>query len=185
MTGNDCSECKKKVDALIANTANKWGEEDREYLMGLEETTLDKIVPVTKAPETNGKGSDEEEQQVPQLNENQKKVLDMLTNKDAKVEDVLGIFPEEIGEQLKTGLALHKKQRAELIKRIVANSGDVWDEETLKGMKTEMLEKISKTIPQPVDYSLNGDFDGGDDGGEKASTPMKPTAYNVTKKESK
>lgn len=53
-TNEKCTPCiKKKVDALIANKAATYGEDDREWLEGLTEIQLDKMVPAEKTVETN------------------------------------------------------------------------------------------------------------------------------------
>lgn len=52
-TNEKCTPCiKKKVDALIANKAATYSEDDRDWLEGLTENQLDKMVP--KVVETNG-----------------------------------------------------------------------------------------------------------------------------------
>jgi hypothetical protein len=134
--GTICKE--SKVEALIANKLTTYTLADKEMLMGLDETIIDKMTPIE--PEA------------------------LIVNKEVQVpavyktvDEFLNAAPEEIRESLRSGLVLNAERKANLIQSILANSAkDSWTEDELKGMDTGMLEKLSKTYPAPVNYSANG-----------------------------
>ena len=136
---SDCPSCKKKIDDLIANTANQFGESDREFLQGLSEEQLDKFLP--------------KKETAPVVNKDEKPV--QLTS-----EQILNAMSAED----KAALAFGKKQLAErrttMIQGIIANtSKDTWTEAELNVMNEETLQKIFNSVKKEepiVDYSLNG-----------------------------
>jgi hypothetical protein len=72
-------------------------------------------------------------------------------------DEFINAAPPEIRESLRSGLVLNAERKVNLIQSILTNSVQgTWTEDELKGMDTVMLEKLSKTYPAPVDYSVNG-----------------------------
>ena len=138
----------RKVEALIANEHTRFTEDDKELLMGLEETVLDKILPVESPADPPA---------APQVNAEDARGI--LKGTLTKPEEVLELLAPELQDQVKAGFQLHQDRRASLIKTIQANAKkDTWKEGELEGMKTCLLEKIAGSFPdpqEPVDYSLN------------------------------
>lgn len=64
-------------------------------------------------------------------------------------------MPEEMQDQMRSGLKLHKEHRNKLIENIMTNS-DVFTKEELEAKPTDELEKLSKLAKAPADYSILG-----------------------------
>jgi hypothetical protein len=150
-TKQPCSGCKEdKVDRIIANKASGFTEEDREILNNMEETVLEKMLPVeVKEPITVNKekgGITPEE------------AIDLLTNSFKTTEDYLKIVPEEVREQIQTGLTLNKERRTQLIQSIVNNAAkDSITAAELETYSLPELEKFNKAfVRKVVDFSGNG-----------------------------
>ena len=116
-----CELCKEKAQALIANTSTHFTEEDREWLEGLTEDKLDKLIP---------------------------KVFKVTRKEEPEVTveqawKVLGLNKE----QYDRGVEIYKAQRAVVIENILANTEkDVWTKEELEGMEPQVLQKIEKSV---------------------------------------
>lgn len=137
--------CLAKVEQLIANKATSFTAEDTAWLLEQDEETLDKLFPVTTELQAN---------EAPQVNKEQ--ALQVLRDSLKTSEDFINILPKEMQDQMKSGLALHKSRRNDLVTHITANSNNAFSAEELNVMDTGMLEKIAKALPTPVDYSING-----------------------------
>jgi len=135
--------CPDKVNALIANAKSKFTDEDKEWLLTLSAEALAKLEVVEEAP-----------QKAPEITTDQAKKVIMETMKST--DDFISLLPKNLQDQMKSGLALHEAQRAEMIKTILDNSKDVWGEDELKAMDTEMLTKLSKSVASQVNYSPMG-----------------------------
>ena len=143
-----------KVDALIANTSTKFTDEDRDWLLTQSEAILEKLTPkpVRTAPKA------EVEPQDYQVTE--KDVTTFLENKSR--EDVIKLLPAEIQANVTSALALRDKNRADMIAKIQANTGNTWEQAELEAMSCNVLEKLTKSVSkvnpaqeQPADYSAN------------------------------
>ena len=131
----------RKVDSLIANESTAFTEGDREWLMAQEDARLDKLEP--------------KEQEAPEVNADQAR--EMVVNSIEKPEDLIALAPDAYKEQFQDGLRLYKERREGLIQKIQTNTAEgTWEKDELEKMDTAMLEKLSKSIPAPVDYSANG-----------------------------
>lgn len=134
--GTICKEA--KVEALIANKLTAYTLEDKEMLMGLDETIIDKMTPIEPEAVIVNK-----EVQVPAVYKT--------------VDEFLNAAPEEIRDSLLTGLVLNEERRETLVQSILANSVQgTWSEDELKGKNTAELEKLSRSYPAPVNYSGMG-----------------------------
>jgi hypothetical protein len=133
----------KKVDALIANSATRFTEEDRGTLEAMDESVLDKMSPVEANQKTEVSG------------DNLAEALKSYAANDT--DKFISLFPQEVQGQMKHGLKLHADFRKKMIEKIQSNTAEgVWTEESLNAMDTDMLERVSKSIPEQTDYSLNG-----------------------------
>jgi hypothetical protein len=137
--------CPEKVNLIIQSNHTRFEEGDRDYLEGLEETTLIKLLPIE--PET---------QTAPQVNKEQ--IADVVKEQFKTTEQFLSIAPNEIREQMEYGISLYKEQRQKLTDHIVANSGEGdegYTADDLKDMPITGLKKLASLIKAPADYSAN------------------------------
>lgn len=138
--------CPEKVDALIANEASPFTSDDKETLLTMSGEFLAKLEP--KEVDT------PEKVETPQVNaESAREVLKgSIDNSD----DLLPLLSDDMQEQVKSGIKLHKENRTNLIKSIQENSTEgTWTAEDLEGMNTEMLAKVYKSV-NGVDYTALG-----------------------------
>ena len=137
-----CGNCMEKVVELINNKDTHFTGADREWLLGLDELTLNKLFPKEVEVQVN------QEQAVQALKE-------VLNDTDKLME----ILPESVKNEVQTGLAFHKARKAELIKQIQANTAEgTWEENDLNAMDISILEKIAKSahVESKADYSGQG-----------------------------
>lgn len=148
-----CTPC-EKINQLIAHELTNFTEDDREFLTALEEAHLDKLFPKEKK---------KEEPTVQQKKDdiNPEQAIEVLKKSLTKPEDFMKLMPDEMREQINTGLAVHRAQRANMVKTIVDNSNGIWKEDDLKKMEFETLKKIHDSIidNSKTDYSVLGTED--------------------------
>src|SRR5690625_3359067 len=132
-------EVMDKVSALVNNERTRFTKGDRKWLLELNEEQLDKLVP-----------SEPEAQEV-----SREQALQALQEDFSDIEKVKQLLPEDIRKSVETGITAYHEQRTQLIKRIQANTGDTWTQESLEDMDTDTLERIEKSS-RKVDYSGQG-----------------------------
>ena len=140
--------CEDVVDALIANEKTTYGSEDKEWLLSLGEDKVAKLVANATAEAEVVKP--EEDVTKPEVN---------AEEAPKTVDEYIDTMPEELKDQMRSGLALHKAQKAKMVKTILANTEGIWSQEELTRMDTDQLTKIyrSTNVAEEVaDYSLNG-----------------------------
>lgn len=141
---DDVKVDKAKMDILVQSGV--FSEADQEWLTGLDAERLDKLVTAcTKKVET------------PQANEAKvdiPTVIQALAEQFKTPEQYIQLMPEEMRDQMESGLKLHREQRQAVIDKIKAFN--VFSEEELQKKSMDELNKISKLIPTPRDYSLAG-----------------------------
>lgn len=153
--------CEDVVDALIANAETKFTDEDKEWLMALGEDKLAKLVQNEKKPEDPPKKEVKKEPavEVPQFNAEQAR--EILKESLKTNEDFLDLMPEDLREQMSSGLRLQQETQAKMVKAIIDNTDEgVWTEDGLKEMKIEVLERIYKSVAKAeavADYTLQGE----------------------------
>lgn len=141
---NECPDCIKKVDALIANEVTKFTSDDKEWLSTLEEGVLDKLIPEVK----------EEVKTDPVMNAEQviKDYEDKMTP-----EERLKKLPAETQEQLDRGLKMYNDQRTAMAKVILDNTEkDVWTEDSLKALTMDTLEGLFKSVNKGEEVNYIG-----------------------------
>lgn len=155
MDNEKVSSC--KVDALIANEASKFTGDDREFLLGLDEATFNKL-----APEPKKEVVDNKKKEDPVVVEPTKEVTALAVKaffEEVKTpEAFIELMPGDLGAQMKEGLKLRTNQRKTLIEGIVANSKFI--KETLENWDNEALETMYKSVVEEddeSDFSLNGE----------------------------
>lgn len=156
-TGNCCEE---KVQGLIDNSQTQFTDDDKSWLNNLTNEQLEKLEPAQtsqnnetgdseQSTQNNSEGSGQQAEQL-----TQEQVAQALQNY-SNPEDFLSLLPKEIADQMRNGLKLHQNHRSNLISTITNNSNE-FNEDELKNMDTEMLQKISKSVQPVTDYSGMG-----------------------------
>jgi hypothetical protein len=136
--------CPEKVNLIIQSEHTRFEETDREYLEGLEEGTLVKLLPIE--PET---------PEAPQVNKDQ--IAEVVKDQFKTTEQFLSLAPAEVREQMEHGMALYQAEREKLTSQIVDNSGEGgFTAEELKDKPVGELKKLASLIQKPADYSGNG-----------------------------
>lgn len=169
---------KQFVAALIENAHTKWAEDDKEALMALEESVLEKMEPVApEVPVGNepGKTSDtktdeEEAQTTPKV---------LINKVPVTLEAYIGDAPEELQDVLRSGVEAHNEKKGKLIGVIIANKQNTFTEEGLRTKELKeltALARLAQTAPSeggPAMYVGLGDIAAA--GGEKPEPLLLPT----------
>ena len=106
------------VNALITNASTKWAEDDRESLMGMEESVLEKMLPI----------ANEQDPENPQAEQPSK---EPEPKKPVTMEQYVGQAPAEFRDVLVNSLAAHEAAKNALVAKIVANKGNQFTKEFL------------------------------------------------------
>ena len=157
MTGKEgCSDCLKKVDALIANEKSPWSEDDREQLLTFEESFLDKLEPVVVEKE-----------------------VEKVVEKEVEV----NVLSEEDKAALAAYKKEQKDRLDAMKKEIQANAGeDKWPTEILDKMDRDTVERLHGSLKKEevTDYSVMG----GHYKAPEGIAPLYPAGVGIeTKKE--
>ena len=135
----------QKVNGLIANKATKFTDENKTWLMSLEEEQLDMLAPVEAAP------AEKEEENTPASAPANKPEDDPDEDENSNSEEeepvtlksYIGDAPAEIQELLTQGVKLQVAQSAKLIKTITANKHCSFTEDELKDKTLDELTKLA------------------------------------------
>lgn len=142
---DDVKVDKAKMDILVQSGV--FSDADAEWLSGLETDRLDKLVTActktTETPEVSQK------MDIPA-------VVQALAEQYKTPEQYLQLMPEEMRDQMASGLRLHKEQRQIAIDQIKAHALNVFTDEELQRKSMDELTKLTKLIPIRRDYSLAG-----------------------------
>ena len=146
-TIGNCPRCLEKVNKLIANGQSKFVEDDRVWLLTLEETQLDKLAPeVVK-----------EVKEVPVVDAAKviKDYEDSLTP-----EARFAKLPADVQEQHNVAIRLYKARQDAMRKDILANTAEgVWTEDLLKTLNNDVLEGIYNSVKKEenavISFALN------------------------------
>jgi hypothetical protein len=164
--------CEDLVNELIANERTKFTDEDKEWLLTLEEDKLQKFVPEKeKEPEKSV--------EPPVINKEQAR--EALLGKDPKSEDFLNIVPAgELRDSLQSGLKMYQERNAQMIEEIKKET-DAYTDEELKGLSADLLEKTHTAIVKSkVDYSpISGVTS---HAGDNEEEPLIPAEYRKSEK---
>jgi hypothetical protein len=139
----------KLVAALIANTATPWTDDDKDGLMAMEESMLEKLsanttpaptdIPAPVVVDDKTKDADDKPTDTPTP----------AMNMDAYVANA----PAEYRDVLLSGLAAHRAQKAGLIGQIVANAANKFSKEFLETKGIEELTGLAAiataAVPAP------------------------------------
>lgn len=153
------------VDAVIASGANGFTEDDREFLTGLSEDQLSKMVVEVES------GTEASESSVPtegtvepapapapaseptnegiQPSHTEEPAVAANQAKPKTAAEYISQAPAEIQEVLSQGLRMQQARRDELVKGIAANSRNLYTESELKELPLAQLEKIAALAMSP------------------------------------
>lgn len=127
---------KVTVDQLIAN--KHWDEKDREWLMGLEETRLTKLVPIPVTQTTVTNVTPPVTATAPVT----PSVVAPPIQQPVTAEAYIAAAPPGIREVLQNGLAAHETEKSTLVAAIMANPKNVFNEAFLKDKSVPELRGI-------------------------------------------
>ncbi|MEE9356514.1 MAG: hypothetical protein V3U75_13065 [Methylococcaceae bacterium] len=140
--GTPC--CPEQVKLIIQSAHTRFEEGDREWLEGLEETSLIKLLPIPPAdpPAT------------PQVNKEQ--IVEVVKEQFKTTELFMSLAPAEIREQLQHGMSLHQAARAKLVEHITTNSDNSkFTAEKLESKSFEELQDLASLVKAPNDFTGN------------------------------
>jgi hypothetical protein len=143
-TPADKAKCKEMtVNQMIENADNAFTEDDRTWLMGLEDVQLSKLVA----------NSEPKEVIVEKIVE---KVVTNTATAPTDLNGYLQTAPPEVRAVLNAGLRELDNKRSSLIKIVMEQDTNKFTEDSLKEMSVETLESIVALIPQEPVRSFNG-----------------------------
>jgi len=171
---------KEIVNTLIANEKTSFNEDNREWLMTLDECKLKALEPKVqeiKHPEDkeidvfiakeSSPFSDKDKDFLKSLNECQFKALlekypekkkeELKGNeKPPTVDEYIGEAPDGIREFLTSGVKLLQEQKDSIIKGLIANKRNKFTENQLKEKHIDELKALAELAQVEVDYSGQG-----------------------------
>lgn len=144
--------CPGKVELLIQSELSPFEEIDREWLSGLEEGQIDRLVQTDVALSEATKKAEEKPPQV-----NREQAISVLKEDLSDREKFVTLLPEALQEEVRSGLNLHRERRQKMIQALVEAFPKKFTEDKLKNRTTEALEELIGMIPEkPADFSANG-----------------------------
>jgi len=145
---------KTKIDSMIANEKSRWVEGDREFLNGLNEENLDKMIEIVEV------------QNNVQPTEPAPVTEKAITNESKKVvsiADYIAEAPDGIQEVLNEGISSMNREKSKYIANILSAEGTEFTKESLLLKPIGDLRMISNLVKPAVssanedtDYSLQG-----------------------------
>ena len=145
---------KTKIDSMIANEKSRWVEGDREFLNGLNEENLDKMIEIVEV------------QNNVQPTESAPVTEKAITNESKKVvsiADYIAEAPDGIQEVLNEGISSMNREKSKYIANILSAEGTEFTKESLLLKPIGDLRMISNLVKPAVssanedtDYSLQG-----------------------------
>ena len=135
----DDMDRKEHVDTLIADNESRWGEESRDYLMGLKDEAFAKV---TKEPEA------------PKPNETTEGEPKPAVKKDGEDKDEVDVNAAiEANPELKRAISRERKYKENLVMELEGNARCKFSKEALEAKDTDELETLADCLEVKVDYS--------------------------------
>ena len=161
----------ERVDALISNESTAFTQDDHKWLSTLTDEQLDKVTPNVQAEESddaaNAASEDSKAENLDESDKDSEGAEELAANASniacqnaqkaqvATPDDFIKQAPSEIQEVLNDGLKLHRSQKDELVKGLLANNRCEYTEKELREMPIDGLRKLSKLGNLP-NYSGRG-----------------------------
>lgn len=173
-----------KVKELLTMAPSVYSDNDKEWLEGLEEEQIDKLITCVKtnaeaavAKETAEAEKIKAEKRIAVLEGeitelkkgafqiNEENAMKILKEKVSDIKVFEELLPDELKKQFNYGQKLYEAHRQKLIQHILNNQAEkVWDEESLKKKDDDDLQKTADSIKKPVSYEgAVGEFSGNTD----------------------
>jgi len=152
--GDKDMDKKAIVETLIAN--GKWAEEDREFLLGLNEDQLAKMTPVE-----NTEIVKDEEPKIVEEKTEETPVIEKIEDAPAvnteavSADQYLANAPADIREVLNEALTTQAQRRAELIDAITANKKNILTKEQLSALSMNGLSAMAALANEDVKDSTS------------------------------
>lgn len=160
--GDDGMKKPEIINALIANSATQFGEQDRTWLDALTEEQLTKLTPPAaneggEKPPCSCTGTAANEGAKPAEVPATEPAANKVEPKPQTMEEYIKAIPDpDLREFVVNSQKRQKEHREKLIADLAANSQCAFDKDELVIMATNQLEKLAKSISVDVDYSLMG-----------------------------
>lgn len=179
------------VTSLIANKASKFTDDNRDWLMSLEEEQLELLAPVEAAPTetpTGDPGSHNAPVTDPSKEEDDNAASTTGTVSTSSKDEVTPISlqdyvkeaPVEIQEVLNQGVALQREQKAGFITGILANKRCKFTQEELEGKGLDELKKLAE-LSDDADYSIRPNAGSLLDNSDSDAAPEAPDVFDLGK----
>lgn len=189
---------RKIVEALIANKATQFGDDDEDALIELPKEVLEKMTPVVneESPETPAETPAETPEETPAeetpAEETPAAPVENKENKEPKtVEQYISEAPAEIQCMLQNGLNSYQNDKARLIKAITANKRNKFTAEQLQAKDVGELQAIAAlassaepVAPLPLGRNYSGQAEVVDNT-EDEEEPMETPTLNYEKEKEK
>jgi len=169
--GGKTMDKKAVVDALIANKASGYSEEDREALMAMGDAQLEKLAKlaanvVQPAPKPEVKPVETK----PEVN---------LEKKPQTVEEYIANAPEGMRDVLLSGMASHDREKQVAIGQIMANKANPFSKEQLQGKPLAELQGMAKLAASTVEKKPTQNYAGQGDVAPVSEIKEEPLAAPV------
>lgn len=145
---------KKLVDSIIANEGTLWKEADKEVLMSMEESVLNKMIPVENEESAEEEAAEETAAEDETVQNEQVQVAE---EKPVTLKEYIEKAPKEMQAVLTNGLRTYEAEKKRLINVIMANDASTFTEDQLKAKDADELNIISNLMgsnkvlnPEPV-----------------------------------
>lgn len=170
----------KLIEQLMATGV--FGEDDKEYLTGLEEDKLQAKLDALAAkaePKVDDEGGDDKDstpepeakhlEADPVANEAEPEG-EPEVDRPKTAEEYLASsdMPDEFKEVLDSGLKMHREKKARLVKELSSNKRCKFTKDQLEAKGIEELEALAELANVPVDYTANS--------GKTKTPPTEPKA---------
>ncbi len=139
-------EKEQTVNELIANKATKFTDDNKTWLMSLEEEQLDTLAPIEAAPaegEGEGTPAPAAPANTPEVDPDGNEDPNSEEDEPVTLQSYISDAPPEIQELLTQGIKLQAAQSAKLIKAITANKHCSFTEDELKDKTLDELTKLA------------------------------------------
>lgn len=134
---------KKLVDSIIANENTLWKEADKEVLMSMEESILNKMIPVENEEEVAEEAAEETAAEDETVQNEQVQVAE---EKPVTLKEYIEKAPKEMQAVLTNGLRTYESEKKRLINVIMANDASTFTEDQLKAKDADELNIISNLM---------------------------------------
>lgn len=144
------------VSSLIANEATNFTDDDKEWLTELEDSQLERMVPVV-ASQTPEELAQAEQDAALQAERDRQEAAATASSSDNPVttEQYIASAPADVQAVLNEGLSMQKARKEHIVKAVLANTRNRFTEEELNAKSLGELENIA-ALSNVVTFEGNG-----------------------------